>query len=805
MTNDIGQFKLNQMTFNSGAPTYTLGGVAGLDFWSNTSSFAPSFVMNSDNNFMSNVPITLSNDLAIRGTGSGTIEFDNPINGGGSLTYSGAGTLNLAAATNGYIGGTVVNSGTLALRGTTADLPIGGNVTVGNGAGSSGQLKLNTLSNSTAATAIGTLFVNGGAVDGSSGLFGGTFYLNQLNMTGGTVDLSASPNGLFRFTGTGAKITTNSTSTTATWIGNSTSGIVNDTAGPLTIAVDLGTSASGIDLDAGIALSSMGSHTGFIKDGAGVMRLTSLSNGAAISVTRGTLRVDDVSSGPSGFGALGSGGLTLSGGTLEYGGTADANLAKNISLTSRGFVVVSNPGTTLTYSGTMTEASTSYFGMSGPGAGQTAAMLSLTGNQNYSSVTIVDSNGVLAIPSIGNIGSASPIGTGINNPGVQLGFADSSSASRGTLLLTGTGATYSTDRELRLWDGSVYDSGGGGAIGVQNAGTTLTWNGKVTGTSTSSGSLIKTGDGTLFLADNRNDYTGGTWIEGGRLHVGLDVALGTGPVTIKTGGTLRYTAPADTAPARSLTLAGGTVESPVGITVVAPNALSGYGAVTGNLTNSGSVIVSPSGTSATLGVTGNYSQTSTAALEVFVDLIAAPQFSGKLSVGGNLALGGTLQLLAAGISVFHGTRSFDVLDWSGTLGGQFNTLSLPTNGGTLAWDTSQLYTTGVLSVSSVTDPGDYNADGVVDAADYTVWRDHLGQSFALPNRSTANTGPISAADYDVWKTNFGQIAGSGLSSAVNVAVSEPATSLLLMIAAASSWARSRCSCMRISKLIRVRL
>lgn len=55
--------------------------------------------------------------------------------------------------------------------------------------------------------------------------------------------------------------------------------------------------------------------------------------------------------------------------------------------------------------------------------------------------------------------------------------------------------------------------------------------------------------------------------------------------------------------------------------------------------------------------------------------------------------------------------------------------------------------------------GDYNNNGKVDAADYTTWRDHLNQSFALPNRAVANTGPVSAADYTTWKTNFGQTGG----------------------------------------------
>jgi hypothetical protein len=75
-------------------------------------------------------------------------------------------------------------------------------------------------------------------------------------------------------------------------------------------------------------------------------------------------------------------------------------------------------------------------------------------------------------------------------------------------------------------------------------------------------------------------------------------------------------------------------------------------------------------------------------------------------------------------------------------------------------------------------------DGIVDAADYTVWRDHLGQTFALPNRSSANTGPISTADYDVWKVNFGAHAGGGAGASVNGAVPEPSTVLLLMFAAA---------------------
>jgi hypothetical protein len=58
-------------------------------------------------------------------------------------------------------------------------------------------------------------------------------------------------------------------------------------------------------------------------------------------------------------------------------------------------------------------------------------------------------------------------------------------------------------------------------------------------------------------------------------------------------------------------------------------------------------------------------------------------------------------------------------------------------------------------------PGDYNNDGVVDAADYTIWRAHLGQTFALTNRDPSNSGPINQQDYTFWTGHFGSTGGAG--------------------------------------------
>jgi hypothetical protein len=70
--------------------------------------------------------------------------------------------------------------------------------------------------------------------------------------------------------------------------------------------------------------------------------------------------------------------------------------------------------------------------------------------------------------------------------------------------------------------------------------------------------------------------------------------------------------------------------------------------------------------------------------------------------------------------------------------------------------------------------GDYNENKVVDAADYTRWRDNLGSATALPNDDTPGVG---ADDFTRWKNNFGMsIPGGGSVSAA--AVPEPSALLL---------------------------
>jgi len=70
--------------------------------------------------------------------------------------------------------------------------------------------------------------------------------------------------------------------------------------------------------------------------------------------------------------------------------------------------------------------------------------------------------------------------------------------------------------------------------------------------------------------------------------------------------------------------------------------------------------------------------------------------------------------------------------------------------------------------------GDYNEDGVVDAADYVVWRDNLGSAASLPNDLTPG---VTAEDYGVWKAHFGETAAVAASA---IGVPEPSTQAMLL-------------------------
>jgi hypothetical protein len=157
-------------------------------------------------------------------------------------------------------------------------------------------------------------------------------------------------------------------------------------------------------------------------------------------------------------------------------------------------------------------------------------------------------------------------------------------------------------------------------------------------------------------------------------------------------------------------------------------------------------------------------------------LVAGNQFD-QLVVAGDAVLAGTLAVSLIEDFTLSAGDSFEIVDVAGALAGTFAGLAEGATVGNLSGlDLFITYAGGdgndvALFTLAPVLPGDYNENGVVDAADYTVWRDHLGApAGTLPN--DVDGGAIGLAQYATWKANFGATFASG-SASVSTAVPEP--------------------------------
>jgi hypothetical protein len=165
----------------------------------------------------------------------------------------------------------------------------------------------------------------------------------------------------------------------------------------------------------------------------------------------------------------------------------------------------------------------------------------------------------------------------------------------------------------------------------------------------------------------------------------------------------------------------------------------------------------------------------------------------QLLISGNASFDGSLEVSLINNFMPQSGDSFNILDFAGS-SGTFNSILVPALSPGLMWNTSQLYTAGVLSVAAAGVPGDYNNNGTVDAADYILWRENNNTATTLPNDSTAGTND---SDYIVWRAHFGQTAGSGSGAGARAAtdslngVPEPHCLLLLIGGSSLSAAQRR--------------
>jgi hypothetical protein len=127
------------------------------------------------------------------------------------------------------------------------------------------------------------------------------------------------------------------------------------------------------------------------------------------------------------------------------------------------------------------------------------------------------------------------------------------------------------------------------------------------------------------------------------------------------------------------------------------------------------------------------------------------------------------------------------IDANGNLFHSYNAHAVPAAEGVQAHAGGDVGSPGVFIplVETVGLLGDFNNDGIVNLADYTVWRDNLGGADSIfpPNTTNDGDGIVDADDYQVWKDNFGQMSES-LQTLGQTAVPEPGMLSLATLATA---------------------
>ncbi|CAN7620933.1 autotransporter-associated beta strand repeat-containing protein [Bosea sp. LjRoot9] len=559
--------------------------------------------------------VTLGSRTLTLSNASGT--FGGAIMDGGGVTLA-AGT-QILSGTNTYVGATTINGGTLALSGAGSIAASSGVSTAAGtffdiSAATGGGATIQSLDGTDGTVTLGTKTLTlsnasgtfGGAIDGSGGLA----------LTGGTETLTASLGYSGATTINGGTLALSGAGSIAASSGVSTA------AGAV---LDLSASTGG-----GATIKSLAGSGGTVALGTRTLTLSNASGtfGGAINGSGGLALTAgaETLTGSNGY----SGATTINGGTLALSGAGSIAASSGVSTaagavldlsasTGGGATIKSLAGTSGTVAlGTKTLTLSSASGTFGGaingsgGLALTAGTETLSGTNGYSGATTVN-GGTLALSGVGSIVASSGVST-------AAGASFDISAS------TGGGATIK----------SLAGSGGTVALGTRTL-TLSNASGTFGGAINGSGGLALTA-GTETLTGNSSGFSGTVNINSGRLLLGASGTLGNGAaaVNVNTGGTL-----------------------------------GGSGTVGGNVAVNAGGTLSAGFSPGTLTITGNLVQDSGAisTFELGQSGVVGGASNDFVKVGGNLSMGGTLNLNAATAGWY---RLYDV---AGTIAGSYGTVN----------------------------------------------------------------------------------------------------------------------------------
>lgn len=692
---------------------------------------------------------SLSTGSQVRlGTGTLTIgadnsstSFDGVISGTGNLVKIGTGTQTLAGAST-FTGALAINGGAISVPDLT-NSGIAGPL----GAGTSmsldgGNLIVTAVTSDSTNRAI-TLNAGGGTFDSSS----------FVTLSG----VISGPGGLTKRTG---PLTLTGT--------NTFTGAVTVLQGGLTVPT---VTDSGVPGPLGAGTTIILNNGALLLSGAGTHSTNRTvvfgPQTGQLHATTGTLVMTGTLTGSSGVVVTGNGGTVVLSGNNTFAG--------NLFISNQGMVRIANGnaipdtaqvqmtngtvfdvngstetiaalssfdpagGTVMLGSGTLTignfnssPPATSFGGViSGTGnlVKSGFAQLTLTGPNTFTGGMTIFS-GPLAVPDVADSGVISPLGAGSS---IILGAANG----LGTLLFTGA-SNDSTNRPVAL-------IGNGGGVTVENAATTLTLTGPITG----SGGFAKSGLGTLVLSGT-NTNSGTTFVSQGVLRLIGGSAIGDNSTAFFSAGVLDLNNTNEVIGA----LSGGSA-GVNGIVMLGSGTLTtgGNGTSTtfsGAITGTGGLIKTGTGTltltsansysgatmvnAGKLQLSGGNALADTSPLTVSAN--ATAEFLNGTETIASLAGDGDVVLTGSTLTVGAANSS---TTFSGVISGSGNLVKSGTGTLTLSNAPTHTFTTSVLGGTLALNGGVDSAGGTI-----TVAPGAFLQARNVVSRALAGTGTITA-------------------------------------------------------------
>ena len=455
------------------------------------------------------------------------------------------------------------------------------------------------------------------------------------------------------------------------------------------------------------------------KEGAGTLTLSGNNTySGTTTISDGTLQVGN--GGTSG--TLGSGDVTNNS-ALTFNRSDDSSYAGVISgtgtVTKEGAGKLTLSGTN-TYSGgtTINDGTISISAAANLGTGT----LTLDGGTLQTTASFTSSRGATLGAGGGSLNINA--GTTLRESGTISGSGSLTKTGEGTLILDGTntftgGTVVSDGRLVALGSDAILSQGNitNNATVELNLGVGFgaSYLNQMSGT----GSLVKSGDGSVFLRGN-NTYTGGTTISGGRLSISGTAGSITGDIL--NNAELVFYRENDYTFAGDISGTGSVISSSFGSGTTTLTGNNTYSGIT-NIFSSGTLQIGDGGTTGTLG-TGDVTNSGTLIFNRSND----SGYAGVISGTGAVTQNGTGNFNLTGINTYTGativnagilsvngsiSNSTTTVNSGGTLGGTGTVGDVFINGGTFAPGNS----IGTINVSGNVDfSGGGNYEVEVDAA-----------------------------------------------------------------------------------------